>query len=177
MSDIEMSESDSHASQQGNSQGPDLSEWDQLMNNLTTQLENSFYITDDPFVLLSEPRDHEHREPRQQLSSEENSDISLDSSPGTPGQNHFQQPHPYPLSSPDISPRSFKPITLTLTLGLPSGSGLVGILKKHREKKPSKRVKFAPTPSKIVKAYRSGQGKSVRPNSVCISMAANPWCG
>ncbi|PWY83490.1 hypothetical protein BO70DRAFT_379289 [Aspergillus heteromorphus CBS 117.55] len=151
--------SDPHIPEQDNFEDLDMSELEQL-TNLTEQVESAFCITEDSsFTLLSAPGNNENRAPSQQ-AGRENGGTSLDPSQHSQ-HNHSLPPHSYHLDIPKIPDLPSPPYTsesLDLVSRVPAGPELVGILKKSRDKRESKKVKFASSPpGKVVKRYRSGQ--------------------
>ena len=155
VSDSHASESESQASQPDSS-NPVLSELDRQTNDITTQLASTFRITDDQddtlfsFTVNEDPTEHMG-----------GSDVmSLDTSPSNsfPADSlAFQSPSPAPETPHETPSPSHRSDSLDINDTVKTGRALAGILKKHKGKS-SKKVKFAITPSKIVKHYRSAEG-------------------
>ncbi|PWY90472.1 hypothetical protein BO94DRAFT_593307 [Aspergillus sclerotioniger CBS 115572] len=153
LSDSHASGSESHASQPDSSNLV-LSELDLQTDDITTQLASMFRITDDqddPLLLSAVNED-----PSQQIEGE--SDVmSLDGShPSSfPADSQtFQSSSPTPKRFHKTLSPSHHPDSLNINDTIKTGRGLGGILKKHKSK-TSKKVRFAITPTKIVKQYRS----------------------
>ncbi|OOF93495.1 hypothetical protein ASPCADRAFT_517081 [Aspergillus carbonarius ITEM 5010] len=148
-------QNESQASQPDSS-NPVLSELDRQTNDITTQLASTFRITDDQddtlfsFTVNEDPTEHMG-----------GSDVmSLDTSPSNsfPADSlAFQSPSPAPETPHETPSPSHRSDSLDINDTVKTGRALAGILKKHKGKS-SKKVKFAITPSKIVKHYRSAEG-------------------
>ncbi|PYI03480.1 hypothetical protein BO78DRAFT_451782 [Aspergillus sclerotiicarbonarius CBS 121057] len=145
-------------SNSGETSNPVLSELDQQTNDITTQLASTFRITDDQDAPLRLSAVNE--DPTQHIE-EGNNVMSLDTPPLSSFPNNsqsFQSLSTTPEKPDEIPPPSHQPDSLDINNIITTGRGLVGILKKHKGKKTSKRVNFAITPSKIMKRYRSTEG-------------------
>ncbi|RAK96899.1 uncharacterized protein BO80DRAFT_483566 [Aspergillus ibericus CBS 121593] len=134
------------------------SELDQQTNDITTQLASTFRITDDQEDPPSLSAVNEN--PTQHIEKGDDV-ISLHTPPECSFPSSSQTSHSLstaPEKPDEVPSSSHQSDSLDIDHIITTGRGLTGILKKHKDKKTSKKVKFAITPTKVVKRYRSTEG-------------------